>query len=45
MAAFPQGGDGIALVTRIKDIMPDYVKNGIPGRARMASRQSCSISS
>ena len=30
MAAFPHGGDGFALLTRIKSIIADYVKNGIP---------------
>ncbi|MBI3015873.1 MAG: insulinase family protein, partial [Candidatus Tectomicrobia bacterium] len=30
MAAFPHGGDGSALVTMMKDIIADYVKNGVP---------------
>lgn len=29
-AAFPHGGDGFALVTKIKSIIADYVANGVP---------------
>ncbi len=29
-AAFPHGGDGVSLVAMIKNVIADYVKNGIP---------------
>ena len=30
-ASFPKGGDGEALIARLKGIVAGYVKNGIPG--------------
>jgi zinc protease len=39
MAGFPQGGDGAKLVTRMKDIIAGYVKNGVPANLVEASKR------
>ncbi len=38
-AAFPSGGDGTALVATIKNIVADYVKNGVPADIVEASKR------
>ncbi len=38
-AAFPSGGDGSALVATIKNIVSDYVKNGVPADIVEASKR------
>ncbi len=39
IAGFPQGGDGPALVARMKNIIADYVKNGVPAELVEASKR------
>jgi zinc protease len=39
LAAFPPGGDGPGLVAKIKNIIADYVKNGVPADLVEASKQ------
>ena len=39
MAAFPQGGDGKALIGTLKGIIADYLKNGIPPELVAAAKQ------
>ncbi len=39
LAAYPQGGDGQALVTEIQKIMADAVKNGVPADLVDASKR------
>jgi zinc protease len=38
-AAFPSGGDGLALVATVKKIIEDYVKNGVPADIVEASKR------
>ncbi|HEX9019939.1 MAG TPA: pitrilysin family protein [Nitrospirota bacterium] len=38
-AAFPAGGDGPALISAIKNIIADYVKNGVPADIVEASKR------
>ncbi len=39
MAAFPKGGDGAALIRRIKEIIAGYVKNGVPAELMEAAKR------
>ena len=39
MAAFPQGGDGNALIATMQGIIADYLKNGIPPELVAAAKQ------
>ncbi|HUI44442.1 MAG TPA: pitrilysin family protein [Nitrospirota bacterium] len=39
LAAFPQGGDGAALVSMIKNIVAGYIKNGVPADLVEASKR------
>ncbi len=39
LAAFPQGGDGAALVNAIKNIIAGYIKNGVPADLVEASKR------
>ncbi|MDE3154518.1 MAG: insulinase family protein [Acidobacteriota bacterium] len=39
LAAFPKGGDGSGLVTTLKDVIADYVKNGVPADLVEASKR------
>ncbi|HVB38415.1 MAG TPA: pitrilysin family protein, partial [Vicinamibacterales bacterium] len=39
LAAFPKGGDGAGLVTTLKDVIADYVKNGVPADLVEASKR------
>ncbi|HEX8960971.1 MAG TPA: pitrilysin family protein [Geobacteraceae bacterium] len=38
-AAFPQGGDGKALIAQLKEIVAGYVKNGIPSELVEAAKR------
>ena len=38
-AAFPQGGDGPQLISRLKQIIADYVRNGIPPELVTAAKR------
>ncbi len=39
LAAFPKGGDGAALVTTLKTVIADYLKNGVPANLVEASKR------
>jgi len=39
MAAFPQGGDGKALIAKLKEIIAGYTKNGVPAELVEASKR------
>ena len=39
IAAFPQGGDGKALIATVRGIIADYLKNGIPPELVAAAKQ------